>query len=428
MASSVEILCAREDTGFRLRRRPRHKASTEGSVLFCGCRRCADLLDTTETVQMPLHSCWLRLDPRCLLPDLFWYEEHPQFSCVPDVAAIVARGLVDWCSWLPLLRRNAPRCFPLYFKPKASCIRSFTSALAPHVTLQVRKVVTCLPAMLAVEGEDPWNVIRFVNATRDLKDVRFPERAGKACLTALLPLRRRRELLHERLSMRRPGVHYCARGRVWISFASCWIAVFLCNSRWVRHKTKSIHIQCDSSPIAVQELFGMLVDIWISDMRWVERCHIGVTMGPRTHGLPMHAGEFAVGSMVDHGAQDGFVRRRASAHQVFHNGPRCEGLDGVGEHWGNVEFSQCSGTQPPQDAHGLTFPFAVHAPDRNNTIMNTSRNHRVLALVSGPNAQLDDLIPKRGLQSCDPGLCPNTGPESGSSASLFYSLFREVAH
>ena len=34
MASSVEILCAREDTSFRSRRRPQYGASTEGTVFL----------------------------------------------------------------------------------------------------------------------------------------------------------------------------------------------------------------------------------------------------------------------------------------------------------------------------------------------------------------------------------------------------------
>ena len=67
--------------------------------------------------------------------------------------------------------------------------------------------------MLAVGGDDPWKVIHFVAATRDLKDFRFADRADMAFLTALLPPRRRRELLHERVSTRCPGVHHCARGR-----------------------------------------------------------------------------------------------------------------------------------------------------------------------------------------------------------------------
>ena len=39
----------------------------------------------------------------------------------------------------------------------------------------------------------------------------------------------------------------------------------------------------------------------------------------------------ALGSLVDHGAQK-CVRRRASAHQIFHNRPRCGGLHGDGGH------------------------------------------------------------------------------------------------
>ena len=38
---------AREDTGVRPRRRPRHKASTEGAVFSSACRRCENLLETT---------------------------------------------------------------------------------------------------------------------------------------------------------------------------------------------------------------------------------------------------------------------------------------------------------------------------------------------------------------------------------------------
>ena len=74
----------------------------------------------------------------------------------PDVAAVVARGLVDRCSWLPLVRRNPPLNFPLHCKPTKSRIRSFISALAQDVTPQVRDGVTWFP------GEDFWKVIRSV--------------------------------------------------------------------------------------------------------------------------------------------------------------------------------------------------------------------------------------------------------------------------
>ena len=42
--------------------------------------------------------------------------------------------------------------------------------------------------------------------------------------------------------------------------------------------------------------------------------------GPRTHRLQRQVHELALGSLVDHGAEQKFVRRRASAHQIFHNG------------------------------------------------------------------------------------------------------------
>ena len=38
------------------------------------------------------------------------------------------------------------------------------------------------------------------------------------------------------------------------------------SSRWVRYNNRSIHIQCDSSPIAGRELFGMLMDVFFSGM------------------------------------------------------------------------------------------------------------------------------------------------------------------
>ena len=53
----------------------------------------------------------------------------------------------------------------------------------------------------------------------------------------------------------------------------------LSSSRWVRYSGRCIHIQCDSSPIAGRELFGMLMDVFFLGMTWVERCLSGVAMG-----------------------------------------------------------------------------------------------------------------------------------------------------
>ena len=146
------------------------------------------------------------------------------------------------------------------------------------------------------------------------------------------------------------------------------------SSRWVRYKNRSIHIQCDSSPIEVRELFGMPMDVFFLGMTWVERCLSGVAMG---HGhtackdkctnllwllwlftapnknlfadVPQHIGSFTTDQGVEANLERG----------------------GIG-----ISLMVCKhiGVQLPGDmvAHGLILSFAVHTPDLNH--MNTMRN------------------------------------------------------
>ena len=72
-------------------------------------------------------------------------------------------------------------------------IHSFISAVAPvAMDRAVRDRVTWFPVMPALEGEDPLNIIRCVSATRDLKDLRFADRVGKAFLKACCQNERRK--------------------------------------------------------------------------------------------------------------------------------------------------------------------------------------------------------------------------------------------
>ena len=48
--------------------------------------------------------------------------------------------------------------------------------------------------------------------------------------------------------------------------------------RWVRYDNRSIHIQCDSPPMAWRELFGVLMDVFFLGVTWVEGCLSGVAM------------------------------------------------------------------------------------------------------------------------------------------------------
>ena len=76
---------------------------------------------------------------------------------------------------------TAPRYFPLHCRPRGMDNHSFISAVAPvAVGREVRDVATWFPVLPAVECEDPLKIIRYVIATRDLKDFRFADRTGKA--------------------------------------------------------------------------------------------------------------------------------------------------------------------------------------------------------------------------------------------------------
>ena len=100
---------------------------------------------------------------------------------------------------------------------------------------------------------------------------------------------------------------------------------FLSSSRWVRYKNRSIHDQRDSSPIAGREV--------VRDVHG--RPFVGYDVGgkapqrrgqvPRTHSLQRQVRLITVPKRK-------LVRRRASAHQIFHNGPRRGGLYGDAGH------------------------------------------------------------------------------------------------
>ena len=80
--------------------------------------------------------------------------------------------------------------------------------------------------------------------------------------------------------------------------------------------------------------------------------------GPRTHGLPMHAREFAVGSMVDHGAQHGFVRRRASAHPGLLQRAKGTALiyPSIQVHWHATLSRRVLSDDPVRNAHAILEP------------------------------------------------------------------------
>ena len=101
-----------------------------------------------------------------------------------NVAPVVARGLVGWCSWRLPSWRSALRDSALYGRATRLHIHSFISTAPVVATHEVRDEVTWFPAMPAVEGQDPTKIFRFVYATRDLKDFRFADRTGKASFTA----------------------------------------------------------------------------------------------------------------------------------------------------------------------------------------------------------------------------------------------------
>ena len=191
----------------------------------------------------------------------------------------MSRNIVDWCSWLPLFRLNAPRHFPLHCRPRKLDIHSFISVVAPvAVGRKIREGVTWFPVLLAIEGEeDPLKIIRYVIATRDLKDFHFADRTGKAFLKALLPKRTKELLMEVELATCRTSV-LRARPRLDLVCISLDLRI-MSSSRWVRYHNRSLHILCDSSPIAGRELFGMLMNVFFLGMTWVERCLSGVAMG-----------------------------------------------------------------------------------------------------------------------------------------------------
>ena len=92
---------------------------------------------------------------------------------------------------------------------------------------------------------------------------------------------------------------------------------------------------------------------------------------PRTHSLQRQVHELALGSLVDHGARQTFVRRRASAHQIFHRGPRWR------LNWDSVDFSQICWRStswrygrarfdvPFRRAHTRLEPLLLQVPCRN---------------------------------------------------------------
>ena len=161
----------------------------------------------------------------------------------------------------------------------------------------MRDGVTWFPVLPAIEGEDPLKIIRYVIATRALKDFRFADRTGKAFLKALLPKRTKELLMEVELATCRTLL-LRARPRldlVCILLDRC----IMSSSRWVRCNNGSIHIQCDSSPIAGRELFGMLMDVFFLSYDVPQRRG----HGPRTHSLQRQVHELAQGSLVEHGAQ-----------------------------------------------------------------------------------------------------------------------------
>ena len=167
---------------------------------------------------------------------------------------------------------------------------SIHEVAAVAVRRKIRGGVTWFPVLPAIEGEDQLIIIRYVIATRDLEDFRFADLTGKAFLKALLPKRTKELLLEAELATCRTSL---LRARPRLDLVCIWLdRRIMRSSRWVRCNNRSIHIQCDSSPIAERELFGMLMDIFFLGMTWVERCLNG-SPSPKPRCNPPHRGHCA---------------------------------------------------------------------------------------------------------------------------------------
>ena len=165
--------------------------------------------------------------------------------------------------------------FQLHCRPRKLGVRAFISAVAPvAVGCKMRDGITWCPVLPAIEGEDLLKITVMI-ATKDLKDFRFADRTGCAFLKALLPERTKEMLMEVELATCRTSL---LRARPLLDLVCILLhRRIVSSSRWVRYNNRSIHIQWDSSPIAVREFFGVLMDVFFLGMTWVEAMGHGHT-------------------------------------------------------------------------------------------------------------------------------------------------------
>ena len=108
---------------------------------------------------------------------------------------------------------------------------------------------------LQSKGEGPPKIIRCVTATRDAP------RTGKAFLKTLLP-KRTKVLLEVELATCRTSLFRARLDLVCILLDRRNMSSF----GWMRYNNSSIHIPCDSSPIAKRDLIGMVMDVFFLGM------------------------------------------------------------------------------------------------------------------------------------------------------------------
>ena len=167
-----------------------------------------------------------------------------------------------------------------------------------------------------------------------------------------------------------PGLRYCgARPRLDLAYILLNRRV-VSSSRWVHFYNRSIHIQCDSSPIAERELFGMVFDVIFLGMTWVERCPTDAQLA-ETKCITLLWVLLLITAPNNMLFAD--VLQHIRSFTTDQGVEACMVTEGIET---ALIFAKHVGVRLLGDiiAHGLTFPFAVHISDWNHIIMNTMCN------------------------------------------------------
>ena len=296
------------------------------------------------------------------------------------LALLMVEGLLPLSHWVPVFRRQKRDHWPMKARPTKAQLHRFrvNHGLGDEGTPALGSADPLPPSRLAALNftTDPVDVLRFINATLHLKDLRHTGRVFTNIAKAMWPDQAYAMLLHAQSD----GLHIPCRRLLIEGRARLDVACMLLDRRllsghqFLGYHERSTHIYCDSSPITGRELFCVFADFYVAPGRRYFR-----ELPPASMGLGYCTLEnrcFAVlwSLWLMAGPRMDVMEALLETVRSFTTDQGCEaGLP----HMQNIlpRFAAALGlsVSAQWESRASLFPWAVHIPDWDHLWSNTMK-------------------------------------------------------